>query len=194
MATERVKVRIETVTPGLQHPWGLAFLPDGRALVTERPGRLRIIERDGGLGPPIAGVPDVYATGQGGLLDVAIDPEFATNQRVFVSYAEPREGDTNGTAVARGRLNGKRWKTSRDFPPAACVQERQHFGSRLVFARDGTLFVTMGDRNIARDKVQDLGTDIGKIVRIDRDGKVPADNPFLKTSGARPELWSTRPP
>ena len=121
-ATERVKVRIETVTPGLEHPWGLAFLPDGRALVTERPGRLRIIERDGGLGPPITGLPAVYATGQGGLLDVAIDPEFSTNQRVFISYAEPREGDTNGTAVARGRLNGNALEdVTRDFSAAACV-------------------------------------------------------------------------
>jgi glucose/arabinose dehydrogenase len=191
VATERLSVRIETVASGLVRPWGIAFLPDGRALITERPGRLRMLERDGRLGPPITGLPAVYASGQGGLLDVVIDPEFSRNKLVFVSFAEPREGGTNGTAVARGRLSGNALEdVTVIFHQQPAMKSEQHFGSRLVFARDGTLFVTMGDRNKGRDKVQDVATDIGKIVRIDRDGKPPADNPFLQKPGARPELWS----
>jgi aldose sugar dehydrogenase len=190
-ATEQAKVRLETVVGKLEHPWGVAFFPDGRALITERPGRLRILERDGRLGEPISGLPAFYTSGQGGLLDVAIDPDFARSRLVFFSFAEPREDDMNGTAVGRGRLEGNRLEDMRViFHQQPAMKSTYHFGSRLVFAKDGTLFVTMGDRNIGRDKVQDLGTDIGKIARIDRDGKPPADNPFLNKAGARPELWS----
>ena len=118
VATERVKVRIETVVSGLEHPWGIAFFPDGRALITERPGRMRMLERDGRLGPPITGLPAVYASGQGGLLDVVIDPEFATNSLVFVSFAEPREGGANATSVARGGLRREALRRAGDFSPA----------------------------------------------------------------------------
>jgi glucose/arabinose dehydrogenase len=184
------RLQLVTVASGLEHPWGMAFLPDGRVLVTERPGRLRIIGRDGRVGDPIEGVPAVDATGQGGLLDVVLDPEFAANRTVYLSYAEPRD-DGNGTSVARGVLDGA---TLTDvqviFRQQPSVRGGHHFGSRLVFARDGRLFVTLGERNSERARAQTLDTDIGKIVRINRDGGVPPDNPFVGREGARPEIWS----
>ena len=191
VATEKGKVRLATFTAGLERPWGLAFLPDGRALVTEKPGRLRIIEKDGRLGAPVRGVPAVDTTGQGGLLDVAIDPSFASNSTIYLSFAEKRGGGRNGTSVARAELGPNGLQDVRViFRQQPALTGGHHFGSRLVFRRDGTLFVTMGDRNIGREHVQQLGTDIGKIVRIDRDGNAPADNPYRTRSGARPELWS----
>jgi glucose/arabinose dehydrogenase len=190
VATERGKVRVVTVAQGLQHPWGMAFLPDGRVLVTERPGRMRIVATDGTLGPALEGLPPVSVTGQGGLLDVQLDPEFRANSLVYWSYAEPRTGG-NGTAVARGRL------TERDladvqviFRQDVTIDGRHHFGSRLVFGRDGRLFITLGDRNSERARAQTLDSHIGKVVRIERDGKVPTDNPFAGRADARPEIWS----
>src|SRR5262245_50996872 len=136
-------VRVETVARGLEHPWGLAFLPDGRMLVTERPGRLRVVERDGRLSAPLAGVPAVLARGQGGLLDVALDPRFAENRLVYLSYSEPGGGRTAGTVVARGRLGeGRLEDVGVIYQQQPKVEGANHFGSRLVFARDGTLFVT----------------------------------------------------
>jgi glucose/arabinose dehydrogenase len=183
-------VTFQTVAQGLSHPWGLAFLPDGRMLVTERPGRLRIVGRDGTLSEPLGGVPPVYAQGQGGLLDVALDPGFGENALVYLTYAEPDAGGKAGTAVARGRLREGRLDDVRVIwrqqPKAG---GGSHFGSRLVFARDGTLFVTLGDRQ-QWDRVQDLTSTIGKIVRIHPDGSVPRDNPFVGRAGARPEIWS----
>ncbi len=184
-------VRVQTVAGGLEHPWGLAFLPDRRMLVTERPGRLRIVGRDGRLSEPLAGVPQVLARGQGGLLDVALDPRFADNRLVYLSYAEPGEGGTAGTAVARGRLGEGRLEDVRViYRQQPKVAGSNHFGSRLVFARDGTLFVTQGDRYDYRDGAQDLSVGFGKIVRINPDGSVPRDNPFVGRAGARPEIWS----
>jgi len=184
-------VRVETVARGLEHPWALAFLPDGRMLVTERPGRLRIVGRDGRVSEPLAGVPQVLARGQGGLLDVALDPRFADNRLVYLSYAEPGADGTAGTAVARGRLGEGRLEDVRViYQQQPKVQGENHFGSRLVFARDGTLFVTQGDRFAHRDAAQDLSVGIGKIVRIKPDGSVPRDNPFVGRVGARPEIWS----
>ena len=184
-------VRAETVARGLVHPWALAFMPDGRLLVTERPGRLRIVSMDGRLSAPIAGVPAVYAQGQGGLLDVAIDPEFASNQLVYLSYAEPDESGRAGTSVARGRLAGDRLENVqviyRQQPKLA---GGGHYGSRLVFARDGRLFVTQGDRMNWRERAQDLSMGMGKVMRIERDGRIPADNPFVNRAGALPEIWS----
>jgi glucose/arabinose dehydrogenase len=187
---EHGPIRIVTVAEGLEHPWGLAFLPDGRALVTERPGRLRIVARDGAVGPALDGVPAVDATGQGGLLGIALDPDFASNRLVYLSYAEPREGG-NGTAVARGRL-GERGLADVEviFRQQPTVRGGHHFGSRLVFARDGRLFVTLGERNSERARAQTLDSHIGKIVRIERDGAVPADNPFVGRADALPEIWS----
>ncbi len=182
-----------TATPvatGLEHPWGLAMLPDGRMLVTERPGRLRIVDKDGKLSPPLTGVPAVYARGQGGLLDVALSPRFATDQLVYLSFAEPGDGGA-GTAVARGRLAGNALEQVqviwRQTPK---VESPNHWGSRLVFGKDGTLFVTTGDRFRFRERVQDLGSTIGKVVRINADGSIPADNPFARRDGARLEIWS----
>jgi glucose/arabinose dehydrogenase len=185
-----VPVKAVTFAEGLEHPWGAAFLPDGRMLVTEKPGRLRIVDRNGRLSEPLEGVPRVFASGQAGLLDVALSPAFARDGLVYLSFSESGDGGA-GTAVARGRLVEQRldgvqviW---RQVPK---VRGSQHFGSRLVFARDGTLFVTTGDRQ-HRDHVQDLATTIGKVIRLNADGSVPADNPFVKRSGARPEIWSS---
>ena len=178
------------VARGLDHPWGLAFLPDGRMLVTERPGRMRIVERDGRLGAPLAGLPPVAASGQGGLLDVVLHPKFADNRLVYWSFAEPGEGGA-GTAVARGRLDGARLADVQVvFRQVPKVSGGNHFGSRLVFARDGRLYVTLGDRFHRKDDAQTLDTHLGKIVRIEDDGRVPADNPFVGRAGARPEIWS----
>ncbi|HEY5559573.1 MAG TPA: PQQ-dependent sugar dehydrogenase [Steroidobacteraceae bacterium] len=184
-------VEITTVASGLAHPWGLAFLPDGRMLVTERPGRLRYVDSKGIVSDPVAGVPAVYAERQGGLLDVVLDPEFAANSTIYLSYAEPAEDGTNGTAVARARLDGMRMTdVTVIFRQQPKIASGHHFGSRLVFARDGRLFVTLGERNKERDSAQDLGTHLGKVVRIAKDGTVPADNPFVGKSGALPEIWS----
>jgi glucose/arabinose dehydrogenase len=184
-------VRAETVARGLEHPWGLAFLPDGRMLVTERPGRLRSVDREGRVSDAIGGVPAVVARGQGGLLDVAIDSRFAENRLVYLSYAEPGPDGTAGTAVARGRLGDGRLEDVRViYQQRPKVEGPNHFGSRLVFARDGTLFVTQGDRFGHRDRAQDLSVGFGKIVRINPDGTVPRDNPFVGRADARPEIWS----
>ncbi len=190
-ATVNERVQLTTVASGLEHPWSLAFLPDGRMLVTERPGRLRYVTMKGEVSAPIAGVPAVHAVGQGGLLDVVLDPDFSANSSIYLSYAEPGDGDVNGTAVARAKLDGARLAELQViFRQSPKVKSDHHFGSRLVFARDGTLFVTLGERNSERQSAQDLGTHLGKIVRITRDGGVPADNPFVGRSGALPEIWS----
>jgi glucose/arabinose dehydrogenase len=187
-------VRAETVARGLEHPWGLAFLPDGRMLVTERPGRLRLVSKDGHVSAPLAGLPAVQARGQGGLLDVALDPRFTENRLVYLSYAEPGDGGTAGTAVARGRLGEGGIEDVRAiYRQRPKVSGTNHFGSRLVFTRDGTLFVTQGDRYAYRDAAQDLASGLGKIVRIHPDGTVPADNPFVGRAGAQPEIWSYGP-
>jgi aldose sugar dehydrogenase len=184
-------VRVQIVARGLEHPWGLAFLPDGHLLVTERPGRLRIVDRDGRVSEPLDGVPKVLARGQGGLLDVTLDPRFADTRLVYLAYAEPGEGGTAGTAVARGRLGDGRLEDVRViYRQQPKVEGANHFGSRLVFARDGTLFVTQGDRFNYRDQAQDLASGLGKLVRINPDGSVPRDNPFVGRAGARPEIWS----
>jgi aldose sugar dehydrogenase len=184
-------VRVHTVARGLEHPWGLAFLPDGRMLVTERAGRLRRVGPDGHVFEPLAGVPPVAARGQGGLLDVALDPRFAETSLIYLSYAEPGDGGAAGTAVARGRLDADRLQDVRViYQQQPKVAGGNHFGSRLVFARDGTLFVTQGDRFAYRDKAQDLSVGFGKIVRIHPDGGIPRDNPFVGRAGARPEIWS----
>ena len=185
------KVAVTTVAKGLEHPWSLAFLPDGRMLVTERAGRLRYVTREGALSDPVSGVPAVHAEGQGGLLDVILDPAFAENSTIYLSYAEPAADGTNGTAVARARLDGGQLADLKViFRQQPKFKGNHHFGSRLVFARDGNLFVTTGERNSERDKAQDLGTHLGKVIRITPDGGVPAGNPFVGRDGALPEIWS----
>jgi glucose/arabinose dehydrogenase len=183
-------VRVTELARGLDHPWGLEFLPDGRMIVTERAGRVRIVDRNGRLSAPLAGVPRVLASGQGGLLDVALDPEFAENPIVYLSYSEPEDGDA-GTAVARGRLSDRGLEDVRViYRQQPKVRSSNHFGSRIVFRPDGTLFVTQGDRFSFSEQAQDLSSTIGKIVRINSDGSIPRDNPFVNRQGARPEIWS----
>lgn len=186
------EVRVVPFASGLEHPWGMAFLPDGNLLVTERDGRLRSVDRSGRISPPVAGVPQVAARGQGGLLDVALDPAFASNRLIYLSYAEPR-ADGAATAVARARLsadNARLDDLTVIFRQQPAYSGGNHFGSRLVFAPDGMLFVTLGDRFDLMDKAQDLSTTLGKVVRIAPDGTIPADNPFRAQAGARPEIYS----
>ena len=179
------------VVRGLEHPWGLAFLPDGRMLVTERPGRLRIVSKDGELSPPLSGVPKVFARDQGGLLDVVLSPSFAQDRYVYLSFSEPGDGGSGGTAVARGRLGDRGLdETQVIWRQQPKVVSGKHWGSRLVFRPDGTLFVTLGDRYMFSEHAQNLTDTIGKIIRINADGSVPRDNPFVGREGARPEIWS----
>jgi glucose/arabinose dehydrogenase len=188
--TEKGDLRLATVARGLEAPWGLAFLPDGRMLVTERPGRLRYVSASGELSTPLEGVPRVFAQGQGGLLDVALDPGFERNRLVYLSFSEPVDGKAR-TAVARAKLGSDRLEdVSVIFRQEPAVDARHHFGSRLVFDPEGRLYVTMGDRGSQRDLAQDLGAHVGKVVRINSDGSVPPDNPFVGRAGARPEIWS----
>lgn len=194
MSVAHAEPRPEVVASGLESPWGLAFLPDGRFLVTERPGRLRVVDADGKLGAPVAGLPPIAAGGQGGLLDVQVDSAFARNRTLYFCFSEPEAGGAaNGTALARGRLSadGSRLEgVSVIFSQKPKVASRNHFGCRIVEARDGTLFLTLGDRFSRKEDAQRLDNHLGKIVRIGKDGSVPADNPFVGRAGALPEIWS----
>jgi len=190
-----VAYQVQTLASGLEHPWGLAFLPDGAKLVTERAGRLRILSADGKLSPAVAGLPAVYAEGQGGLFDVALDPDYAHNGLVYWTYAEPREGG-NGTTAARGKLvlgAAPRLENVqviwRQLPT---MDSALHFGGRLAFARDGSLFITTGERSIlpGRMQAQKLDAALGKVIRIRPDGAIPADNPYVGDPQAKPEIWS----
>ncbi|WP_116813337.1 PQQ-dependent sugar dehydrogenase [Steroidobacter cummioxidans] len=190
--TELHKVRVTTVATGLEHPWSVAFLPDGKFLVTERPGRLRIIDAKGNVSAPLQGVPKVAAAGQGGLLDVVLAPDFAQSRRIYFSYAEPRDGG-NGASVARAKLGSTGLSDVEViFRQLPAVESQGHLGSRLVFARDGSLFVTLGERQLKHFAVraQDLETHFGKIVHLQPDGGAAPDNPFLLVPGAQPEIWS----
>lgn len=187
------QVTVQTVAEGLDHPWGFEFLPDGRILVTERDGRMRIVSTDGRLSQPVAGVPEVFAQGQGGLLDVALAPDFETSGTIYFSFSEPRR-DGNGTAVARARLNADVSPPRLEdvqviFHQQPSYDGNVHFGSRIVPTPDGKLFVTLGERFQMR-YAQDLSRHWGKVVRINGDGSVPDDNPFVGREGARSEIWS----
>lgn len=195
LRTDKVPIEAEVVAEGLRHPWGLDFLPNGEAIVTERPGTMRILSA-GGLSEPIEGVPKVAARGQGGLLDVVAAPDFETSNLIFFSFSEPGRGGV-GTAVARARLarDGGEAGTARledvkvIFSMAGKTGVARHFGSRLVFAPDGTLFVTTGDRG-ERDRAQDMQDHAGAIIRINPDGSIPADNPSPDGARQAPEIWS----
>ena len=187
--SEKVRFHVVTVAAGLDHPWALAFLPDGRILVTERPGRLRLVARDGALSAPLAGVPQVAAQGQGGLLDVILDRDFGTNQTIYLCYAEPGTGGA-GSAIARARLGAAGLDDLQViFRQLPKVSGGLHFGCRLAIGHDGLLYATLGER-YNRDRAQDLGTHLGKVIRIRTDGAVPPDNPFVNRAGALPEIWS----
>jgi glucose/arabinose dehydrogenase len=188
---------VVTVAKGLSFPWGMDFLPDGRMLVTEKnPGRLRVVQANGTMSEPVEGLPKVDARNQGGLLDVVLDPGFAKNQLIYWSYAEPRENGENNTAVARGRfVDGTPPKVENVqviFHQVPSLNSTLHFGGRLVWRRDGTLFVTLGERSITEGRMQAQRLDglLGKIVRLNSDGTIPKDNPFVGKEGARPEIWS----
>ena len=192
--TEKGAILVTVVTEGLDHPWAIAFLPDGDMLVTERPGNLRVVKADGSKSEPISGTPAVDARGQGGLLDVALDPDFGSNRLVYLSFAEAGEGG-NSTAVARGRLSEDRTALENVeviFSQQPKVDSTAHFGSRLVFDNEGHLFVTMGERSDRqfRDHAQDLTTHLGTIARINPDGSVPDDNPFVGRNDALPEIYA----
>ncbi len=191
--TDKVEVIVETLARDLQNPWGLAFLPDNRMLVTERPGRLRIVDAEGKLSEPVTGLPRIAARGQGGLLDVALDPNFSQNRLVYLSFAEDRGDGKAGTSVVRGRLsdNGKAFENSQIiFRQEPAHTGNNHWGSRLVFDRDGNLFVTLGDRFDLRKEAQNPTNHLGKIVHIKPEGEAAPNNPFLNREDARPEIWS----
>jgi glucose/arabinose dehydrogenase len=194
LKSEQGTLEVTPIVEGLDHPWALAFLPDRQGmLVTERPGNLRLVGADGKLSAPLDGVPKVWAKGQGGLLDVVLSPDFKQDRTVYLSYAEGGgKGDKAGTAVGRGQLS-QDLKTINNFKVIFRQEPKlsvgNHFGSRLVFDRDGYLFITLGENN-DRPTAQDLDKLQGKVVRIYPDGKVPDDNPFVGQTGVRPEIWS----
>ncbi len=187
-------IKVETFATGLDHPWGMQFLPDGRLLVTERLGRMRIVGKDGKLSPPILqGLPEVAAVGQGGLLDVLLAPDFAKSGIIYLSYGEPREDGKNATAVARAKLVADGESARLEdlkviFRQQPAAKSGHHFGSRLLWDKDGNLFITTGERNVLRAEAQNPANDIGKVIRIKPDGTIPADNP--KLPGWAPEVWS----
>ncbi len=191
----KTQIIVEEIAKGLKFPWGLQFLPDGRMLVTERGGTMRLVAKDGKISKPVEDLPHVVNKGQGGLLDVLLSQDFATSGLIFFSYAEPRGGFSNGTSVVRAKLvfEGEAGRMEdgevifRQEPPARSFY---HFGSRLVWDKTGALFVTLGERADLSESAQDLGTHLGKIVRIMPDGSAPKDNPFVSRDDVRPEIWS----
>jgi glucose/arabinose dehydrogenase len=192
---DSVKLNVQEVASGLSAPWAVELLPDGRFLVTERQGKMRIVGADGKL-TEVTGVPPVQFAGQGGLLDVALDPAFATNRTIYFSYSEAREGG-NGTNLARAVLNESGGSASLGnvsviFRQMPTFQSPLHFGSRIAFARDGKLFLTLGERSMPASRVQaqDLNSHFGKVIRINTDGTAPADNPFAGRANVKPEIWS----
>ena len=189
--TEAGPVAVQALVDGdLERPWGMAFLPDGRLLVTERPGRLRILSTDGELSDPVGGTPTVYAQGQGGLLDVALDPDFDETGYVYLSYARPGPGGSAATALGRGRLEADSLVGFEVlFTQEPYITGSKHFGSRIAFSPDGHVFLAMGER-FQFDPAQDLSNHLGTVVRLNRDGSVPDDNPFVNDPNAEPEIWS----
>ena len=191
-ASSAGQLEVQTAASGLVHPWALAFLPDGRMLVTERPGRMRIVTREGQLSPPLKGVPEVWASGQGGLLDVVLDKSYGQNNIIYFCFAE-RTGGGGRTAVARAKLNdadGRLDDVKIIFRQEGPLSSGNHYGCRIVQAGDGNLFVTLGEHFSHRDEAQNLANHLGKLIRIAPDGSAPADNPFVGRADAKPEIWS----
>ena len=193
VAQSQPSPKAQTVASGLQNPWAVAFLSEGRFLVTERPGRLRVVNADGQVQPAVQGLPEVAAGGQGGLLDVITDSAFASNRTIYFCFSEPGKGTTNSTALARARLSqdAKRLEDVKViFSQQPKFSSTAHFGCRIVERPDGTLFLTLGDRFSRRDDAQTLDNHHGKVVRVAKDGAIPKDNPFVGKAGALPEIWS----
>ncbi|RUO35461.1 oxidoreductase [Aliidiomarina shirensis] len=192
--TRWVDVEVETVADGLERPWGIAFLGDGRMLVSELPGRLRIVEADGTLGEPITGLPEVRVRNQGGLLDVTLAPDYAESKRIYISWSEPESAGSNvtSTAVAHARLeDGALHDFTRVFSGYPKVDGGRHYGGRMVFSADGEhLFVGLGDRGHQMQQAQELDSHTGTLIRIHPDGSVPSDNPYVNQEGALPEIYS----
>jgi glucose/arabinose dehydrogenase len=191
-ASSAGQLDVQTIASGLVHPWALAFLPDGKMLVTERPGRMRIVTVEGQLSPPLKGVPEVWATGQGGLLDVVTDNAFAQNRTIYFCYSERASGGGR-TAVGRARLNdgnGQLDEVKIIFRQDGPLSSGNHYGCRIVQANDGNLFITLGEHFTYRNDAQNLGNHLGKLIRITPDGAAPPDNPFVGRDGAKPEIWS----
>lgn len=183
-------IKVENIADGLNHPWSLDFLPDNRLLVTERSGNLRILNEDNELSEPLAGVPEVFARGQGGLLDVHLDPEFEQNQLIYLSFSEPDENNNASTALGRGKLNGNRIEDFEViFRQEPKVDGPNHFGSRIEFIDDNTLYLTLGER-FKFDPAQNLENHMGTIVKLNKDGSVPSDNPFINQADAEDEIFS----
>lgn len=185
-------LRAETVATGLEHPWAVAFLPQGRFLVTERPGRLRLVDAGGKVHPPLAGLPRIAAGGQGGLLDLVLDSGFAGNSSLYFCFSEPGAGG-NGTALARARLSPDESRLEDVkviFSQKPKVASGMHFGCRIVESPDGMLFLTLGERFYRMDEAQKLDNDLGKVVRLTKDGLPAPGNPFAGRPGALPEIWS----
>jgi glucose/arabinose dehydrogenase len=191
-ASSAGQLEVQTVASGLVHPWSLAFLPDGKMLVTERPGRMRIVTVEGQLSPPLKGVPEAWASGQGGLLDVITDKAFAQNKTIYFCFSERTSGGGR-TAVARAKLNdgdGRLDEVKIIFRQDGPLSSGNHYGCRIVQANDGNLFVTLGEHFSYRNEAQNLGNHLGKLIRITPDGAAPPDNPFVGRDGAKPEIWS----
>lgn len=187
--TEKQKLSIDTLAQGLSNPWGIAFLPDGRILVTERAGDIRIVKDGKLLEEKITGVPTVYAQGQGGLLDITLHPDYATNGWIYLSYSKPGT-DGGGTTIARAKLNGNALTDLEElFSAHPFTSSGVHFGSRIVFDGKGYIFFSSGERG-TKENAQNLGNHLGKVLRLHEDGKIPTDNPFVSTAGAKPEIWS----
>jgi glucose/arabinose dehydrogenase len=187
--------RVVTVAEGLVQPWSIAFLPGGDILITERPGRLRIMRNGKLLQQPVEGVPEVFSSSQGGLLEVAPHPNFASNRMLYLTYSKPLADKQSTTALVRGRFENDRLTDVKQLFESVS-QGRGHFGGKIAFDKNGYLFLTLGDRQVAPEgnleahPAQDLTNHHGKVVRLHDDGRVPADNPFVKTAGAKPETWS----
>jgi glucose/arabinose dehydrogenase len=189
-ASSAGQLEVQTFASGLVNPWGLAFLPDGRMLVTERPGRMRIVTANGVLSAPLKNVPEVWVSGQGGLLDVELDRDFAQNNTLYICFAE-RTGGGGRTAVARAKLGSDRLNDVKViFRQEGPLSSGNHYGCRIAQGNDGDLFVTLGEHFSHRDEAQNLANHLGKIIRIAPDGSVPSDNPFVGRDGAKPEIWS----
>jgi len=187
------ELKVTELITGLEHPWGMSILPDGAGLlITEKPGRLRHVPGTSGPGKVITGTPEVFASGQGGLLDVALSPDFATDRLVYLGYAEAGPDGKAGTAVGRGRISADHARLENFevlFRQEPKLSTGHHFGVRLVFDRDGHLFIALGENN-QRPTSQDLDKLQGKVVRLHADGRIPDDNPFVQRDSARPEIWS----